>query len=224
MSLAKTLWEENVDLTWAALEHRFVRGLGDGDLPLGSFQEYVAQDAFFLEAFARAYAFALAQSPDRQGLHDFVEPLAGVLEELELHGKYAERWSVELADVVPGEATLAYTDFLLATAALRGVGETCAAMTPCMRLYAFLGQSLADEGVDENNAYAEWIEDLLRPRLRGPRVHARRPAGPLRNGYPRRESHLPPGDEPGAGLLRGQRGGNRRMSRSSEKHRGVEDL
>jgi thiaminase/transcriptional activator TenA len=163
MSLAKTLWEENVDLTWAALEHRFVRGLGDGDLPLGSFQEYVAQDAFFLEAFARAYALALAQSPDRQGLHDFVELLAGVLEELELHGKYAERWSVELADVVPGEATLAYTDFLLATAALRGVGETCAAMTPCMRLYAFLGQSLADEGVDENNAYAEWIETYSDP-------------------------------------------------------------
>ncbi|MDQ4127960.1 MAG: TenA family protein, partial [Actinomycetota bacterium] len=120
MSLAQTLWEENVDLARAALEHRFVRGLGSGDLPLGSFQEYVAQDAFFLEAFARAYALALAQSLDRQGLHDFTELLTGVLEELELHGKYAEGWGVALADVVPGEATLAYTDFLLSTAALQG--------------------------------------------------------------------------------------------------------
>lgn len=158
MSLAKTLWEENADLARRALEHRFVRGLGDGDLPLGSFQKYVAQDAFFLEAFARAYA--LAQSPDRQGLHDFTELLAGVLEELKLHGKYAEGWGVEL---VPGEATLAYTDFLLATATLRGVGETCAVMGPCMRLYAFLGQSLADEGIDESNAYAEWIETYSAP-------------------------------------------------------------
>ena len=148
MSLAKTLWEENADLARAALEHRFVRSLGDGDLPLGSFQEYVAQDAFFIEAFARAYALALAHSPDRQWLHDFAELLAGVLEELELHGKYAERWGIEFEDVVPGAATLAYTEFLLATAALRGVGETCAAMTPCMRLYAFLGQSLSDEGID----------------------------------------------------------------------------
>ena len=163
MSLAKTLWEENADLARAALEHRFVRGLGAGDLPLGSFQEYVAQDAFFLEAFARAYALALAHSPDRQGLHDFAELLAGVLEELKLHGKYAERWGVKLADVVPREATLAYTDFLLTTAALRGVGETCAAMTPCMRLYAFLGQSLADEEVEEGNAYAEWIETYSAP-------------------------------------------------------------
>ena len=60
MSLAKTLWEENTHLAWATLEHRFVRGFGDGDLPLGRFQEYVAQDAFFLEAFARAYALTLA--------------------------------------------------------------------------------------------------------------------------------------------------------------------
>jgi thiaminase/transcriptional activator TenA len=146
MTLAKTLWEENADLARAALEHRFVRGLGNGDLPLGSFQEYIAQDAFFLEAFARAYALALAHSPDRQGLRYFAELLAGVLEELELHGKYTEGWGVELTGVVPGEATLAYTDFLLTIAALRSIGETCAAMTPCMRLYAFLGQSCRTRG------------------------------------------------------------------------------
>ena len=163
MSLAKTLWEENADLARKTLGHWFVRGLGDGSLPLESFREYVAQDAFFLEAFGRAYALALAHSPDRGGLHDFAELLAGALEELGLHGKYAERWGVDLGDVVPGEATLAYTDFLLTTASLRSVGETCAAMSPCMRLYAFLGQSLVAEGFDKDNAYAEWIETYSAP-------------------------------------------------------------
>jgi thiaminase/transcriptional activator TenA len=62
----------------------------------------------------------------------------GAETEFELHGKYAEKWGVELGEAVLGEATLSYTEFLLATAALRGVGETCAAMTPCMWLYAFL--------------------------------------------------------------------------------------
>ncbi|MDQ4003702.1 MAG: TenA family protein, partial [Actinomycetota bacterium] len=52
MSLPKRLWEKNADLSRAALEHRFVRGLGDGSLPLDSFKEYIGQDAFFLEAFA----------------------------------------------------------------------------------------------------------------------------------------------------------------------------
>lgn len=158
MSLSETLWKENADLAHATLQHRFVRGLAEGDLPLESFQNYVAQDAFFLESFARAYALALAHSPDLEGLHDFAGLVAGVLEELELHWGYADRWNVDLSGVVPGDATLAYTQFLLATAALGSVGETCAAMTPCMRLYAFLGQSLAEEGYDDNNPYAEWIE------------------------------------------------------------------
>ena len=163
MSLARTLWEANTDLAKAALEHRFVRGLAGGSLPLESFRSYVAQDAFFLESFARAYALALAHSDDQQGMRTFAELICGVIEELELHRGYAERWGVSLAGVEPVEATLAYTDFLLATASLGSVGETCAAMTPCMRLYAFLGQSLADEGCDESNPYSEWIQTYADP-------------------------------------------------------------
>jgi thiaminase/transcriptional activator TenA len=162
MSLAKVLWEENADLARVALEHRFVRGLADGTLPRESFQEYIGQDAFFLEAFARAYALALAHSPDRESLHEFAGLLFGVREELGMHGRYAAEWGVRLEDTSPGEATLAYTDFLLSTAALRGVGETCAAMTPCMRLYAFLGQSLA-QGEHEGSPYSEWISTYADP-------------------------------------------------------------
>ena len=163
MSLAKALWEENADLARAALEHRFVRGLKDGSLPLGNFQEYIGQDAFFLEAFARAYVLALAHSPDRENLREFAELLSGVLEELGLHGRYVTEWGVRLENVSPGAATLAYTDFLRATAALKSVGETCAAMTPCMRLYAFLGQELPKEERGDNNPYAEWIETYADP-------------------------------------------------------------
>ena len=163
MSLAAALWKESADLARAALGHRFVRGLGDGTLPLADFQDYVAQDAFFLEAFARAYALALARSPDRGGVEAFAGLVSGVIEELELHGGYAERWGVPLDGVGPGEATLAYTEFLLSTAALGDVGEICAAMTPCMRLYAFLGRSLAEEGHDEEDPYAEWIRTYADP-------------------------------------------------------------
>jgi thiaminase (transcriptional activator TenA) len=157
MSLAGTLWEANRDLAGAALEHRFVRGLADGSLPVESFRSYVAQDAFYLESFARAYALVLAHSEDGQGIRDFAGLISGVVEELELHEGYARRWGVSLAEAEPVGATLAYTDFLLATASLGSVGETCAAMTPCMRLYAFLGQSLAERGYDEDNPYSGWI-------------------------------------------------------------------
>jgi thiaminase (transcriptional activator TenA) len=163
MSLARKLWAANADLAEAALRHRFVRGLGDGSLRLESFRSYVAQDAFFLESFAKAYALALARSEDPRGMRDFAQFVSGVIEELELHESYAERWGVSLEGVEPVEATLAYTDFLLATASLGEVGEICAAMTPCMRLYAFLGQSLAQERYDENNPYSEWIRTYADP-------------------------------------------------------------
>lgn len=163
MSLAKRLWQENEDLSRAAREHPFVRGVEDGTLPRASFQYYVAQDAFFLEAFTKAYALALIHSPDREGLSSFSALISGVMEELELHTSYAKEWNVDLAGVEPGEATLAYTDFLLSTAALESVGETCAAMTPCMRLYAFLGQELKQTGVDEDNPYSEWVETYSAP-------------------------------------------------------------
>jgi thiaminase/transcriptional activator TenA len=157
--LAARLWEANRDLAMVALGDRFVRGLADGSLPAESFKAYVAQDAFFLEAFARAYALALARSPDRHGLETFHTLITGVLDELRLHASYAARWGVDPTRVEPGRATLAYTDFLLATASLGSVGETCAAMTPCMRLYAFLGQALAAEAAAAaQNPYHDWIE------------------------------------------------------------------
>lgn len=162
MSLARRLWADNADLAEAALAHPFVRRLADGTLPAATFSGYVAQDAFFLESFARAYALALSRAPDRAGIDAFAELLAGVLEELRLHAGYAARLGIE-KDEVAGEATLAYTEFLLATAALAGVAETCAAMTPCLRLYAHLGSTLAARGGPADNPYRQWIETYADP-------------------------------------------------------------
>ena len=163
MTLARQLWAANADLAEAALAHPFVVGVAEGSLPREAFRGYVAQDAFFLESFARAYALALARCPDRDGIDDFADLIAGVRQELQLHAGYAGGLGIDIAGVVPGEATLAYTDFLLATAALGSVGETCAAMTPCMRLYAYLGSCLAARGRVEGNPYGDWVDTYADP-------------------------------------------------------------
>ena len=163
MSLSAELWEASADQAAAARAHPFVRGLGDGSLALPAFQVYVAQDAVFLESFARAYALALARSRDRATLEAFADLVAGVLEELRLHAAYAERWGT-VAAAEPLPATSAYTDFLLMTASLGEVGETCAAMAPCMRLYAHLGRRLSAAGADRPaNPYAEWVRTYADP-------------------------------------------------------------
>lgn len=161
-SLAKALWTANQDLARACLDHPFVRGLGDGSLERSKFQGYVAQDAYFLDAFARAYAFCLAQAPDRNGVHAFADLVQGVLEELKLHAGYARRWTVDLTGVSPIAATLNYTGFLLAVAQRGMVGETCAAMTPCMRLYAHIGQTLARRQKGHHE-YSDWIRTYAAP-------------------------------------------------------------
>ena len=71
-----------------------------------------------------AYAFALARSPDRGGLDAFHALTGGVLDELQLHGGYAERLGIDLGRVERLDSTVAYTDFLLPTAATARVGHT----------------------------------------------------------------------------------------------------
>src|ERR1700756_3250925 len=114
MSLARSLWQVNHDLAEKILAHGFVRGLCNGTLPLDRFKAYAAQDAYFLEAFPRAYGFCLAYSEAREDIESFADLIAGVREELGLHQGYAARWDVRLDGVAPGLATTAYVDFLLA--------------------------------------------------------------------------------------------------------------
>ena len=154
--MAADLWRRSRDLAEACLTHPFVQGIASGELPLERFRIYVAQDATFLEAFVRAYALALARCPDREGLEVFKDLLVGGFEELRLHKSYAERWGISLTPE-PLSATTAYCDFLLRTASLEPVGHTAAAMTPCMRLYAFLGQQLSSK-LDPESPYREWVE------------------------------------------------------------------
>jgi thiaminase (transcriptional activator TenA) len=162
MTLSRELWSDNGDLAAATLSHPFVSRLADGSLDRATFAGYVAQDAFFLESFARAYALALARSSDTPTLLALAGLIAGVSDELRLHASYAARWGIDMSGVEPSSATLGYTDFLLATAATGGLAMVFAAMTPCMRLYAWLGAQL-DAGAA--GQYAEWVTTYADPQF-----------------------------------------------------------
>lgn len=154
--LHDALWQENRDIADACLRQPFVRGLAKGSLDSAIFRRYVAQDAFFLHAFARAYALAAARSGDTETLSTFCGLLNGVWKELQLHAAYSRDLNIDTGDVTPNPATTAYTDSLLATAWHCELGVTIAAMTPCMRLYGYLGNELA-KNPHAGNPYQEWI-------------------------------------------------------------------
>lgn len=158
---AAELFDANRDLALACRDHPFVQGIAIGTLDRAAFCFYVAQDATFLDAFVRAYALGVARSPDRQAMTTFKSLLDGGYEELDLHRGYAARWRVDLSPD-PAPATRAYTDFLLRVAALEPVGHLCAAMTPCMRLYAWLGRELQPVA-SPDSPYREWVETYADP-------------------------------------------------------------
>jgi thiaminase (transcriptional activator TenA) len=158
---ASELFEANRDRAEACRDHPFVQGIANGALDREAFCFYVGQDAAFLDAFVRAYALCVAKAPDRSSLEAFKALLDGGFEELRLHGGYAERWGVDLAPA-PAPATSAYTDFLLRVAALEPVAHVAAAMTPCMRLYAWLGTELLPV-VASGSPYAEWVYTYADP-------------------------------------------------------------
>jgi hydroxymethylpyrimidine/phosphomethylpyrimidine kinase len=155
-SLADSLWQADLDLAEACRRHPFVRGLADGSLPTWRYRDYVAQDAFFLRAFAAAYALAANRCGDDAGRNLYARLADGVAEELELHRRQAERLGIDLARVTPTDATLAYTEFLTATAATRPEPCAAAAMLPCLRLYAWLGAGLLPM-LAPASPYADWV-------------------------------------------------------------------
>ncbi len=155
--LHERLWRQSRDLASRCLQHAFVRGLANGTLDPEAFKGYVAQDAFFLRSFLGAYCLAAAKCTDApKHVRTLLDLAGGVLEELKLHDRYAHSLEIDLERVGPRRATSAYSDFLRHTAWSAEPGEIVAAMTPCLRLYAFLGQSLAP--AQEDNPYRDWIE------------------------------------------------------------------
>ena len=83
------------------------------------------------------------------------------MEELKLHGGLCEEWGVDSSDssLTPSPACQAYCDFLTHQRLhAKTIAEIAAAMVPCMRLYAHLGQHFVARGAPET-AYAKWFDE-----------------------------------------------------------------
>ncbi len=146
--LSERLWEANRDLAEACLDHPFVQGLADGSLADSRYALFTQQDHFYLDAYARSYAWGAVRARDWATRRQFGQLLSGILTEGTLHEQTAPQLGVSLEDVQPLPAAREYTDFLLSTASVGTIGEHIAAMAPCARLYGWLGQRISDQPHD----------------------------------------------------------------------------
>ncbi|XP_074576710.1 bifunctional TH2 protein, mitochondrial-like [Curcuma longa] len=178
-SVAARLWLASSKEALLGSYTPFVVLLAAGTLDMDTFRRYIAQDAYFLRAFAQAYEMA-AECADDDDAKDALNELRNdALNELKMHDSVMQDWGIDpTKEIIPNPATLKYTEFLLATAAGKIRGEkghanivtpfektkiaayTVGAMTPCMRLYAFLGKELQSYLKTQGNChpYKKWID------------------------------------------------------------------
>ena len=155
---ARPIWD-------AQLAHPFVRGLGDGSLPVERFGRWVRQDYLYLRDFARLFAWAVAKADRLESMGWY----AGVLHltlntEMGLHREYAQRFGIATAELEAEPmwpTTRAYTDFLIRTAADGEMADLVAALLPCAWGYVYIAQELAKGKSPADQRYADWIAQYV---------------------------------------------------------------
>jgi thiaminase/transcriptional activator TenA len=150
------------DAIWQAIfTHSFVRGIGDGTLPIEKFRRWLVQDYLYLIEYSRLFALGAAKAPDLQRMTWFAELLHSTLSvEMEGHRRYAAAFGVAPADLERAEMApwcRAYTREML-TAASGTLGDLLATLVPCMAGYAETGRRLAAQGMPTHPLYREWIQ------------------------------------------------------------------
>ncbi|MBA0554940.1 hypothetical protein Golob_014012, partial [Gossypium lobatum] len=176
--LASRFWIKFRRESVLSLYSPFVICLASGSLEIDTFRHFIAQDVHFLKAFAQAYELAEDCADDDDAKLAISKLRKGVLEALKLHNSFVQEWGLDFVKECPiNSATLKYTEFVLATASgkvegLKAPGKldtpfektkiaayALGSMTPCMRLYAFLGKEL-EALLDPNkhdHPYKKWI-------------------------------------------------------------------
>ncbi|MFZ2665769.1 MAG: thiaminase II, partial [Trichococcus flocculiformis] len=85
-----------VEPIWAAsMKHPFVKGIGDGSLPLENFRFYIQQDSYYLTRFAKILALGAAKAPDIATTNQFADFAKHTYSaEIGLHEQFSKRLGI----------------------------------------------------------------------------------------------------------------------------------
>ena len=192
-ALSKTVRGRAAEIWKRELEHPFVRGLGDGTLPVDRFQFYLEQDYLFLIEYCRVFALASAKARDLKTMGLFSGLLNDTLKtEMQLHRDYCKRLGIaeaRLTSATASPVTHGYTRHLLTTAYGGSIAEIVAAVLPCALGYAEIAAALAKEGRGGGNSfYAEWIDTYTSKEFVEGAERLMRLVDELADGLPARET------------------------------------
>lgn len=159
-TIADQWWESIADLRDAIDDLDFIKGLGSGSLPEDAFRFYLAQDALYLNGYARALAAASTMAPTQEEQMFWSYAAHGAIAgEMELHRGFLgdDAGGVGAGAVEASPVTRAYVDHLVATAARGSYGELIAAVLPCFWLYRDIGHRLIAQN-HASHPYSRWLD------------------------------------------------------------------
>ena len=158
------LKEQYLDL-WhiANNDHPFVKGLGDGSLPLNKFQYYLKQDYIFLFYYCKVLALASAKSDTETMMSKWVKLLNETLNsEMDLHRNFCKDFGIseyELENTKADLATDKYTKFLLQCAQKNSIEQIAVSLLPCQWGYGEIGKKLSKNlNLSPKSFHYKWIE------------------------------------------------------------------
>lgn len=195
MPLSETLRRKHAEAWDRIFAHPFVRGIGDGSLPVDRFRFYLGQDYLFLVEYGRVLALAVAKAPDLETMGRLSKVLEATLNgEMDLHRRYSAGFGVSaeaLEGTAEAPATHSYTRHLLAVAYSGSLAEILFALLPCAWGYHEAGLRLRDSGaIRDGNLYAEWIRTYSSADYGALAIWLRALADRLAEGLPERETRV----------------------------------
>lgn len=163
MSFCESLREECADLWEGLHRHPFLQEMAAGTLPLDTFRFFVEQDLhFFLPDLSRGVAVGAAVARNDREMRHFAEELVAVVERENennrvLLGRLVEMGTADRGGAtVPGFATVAYSGYIVSTAARGGPLEIMTVLLPCTWSYADIGLRLQGR-IEPHPVYADWV-------------------------------------------------------------------
>ncbi|MGY1886337.1 TenA family protein [Blastococcus sp. SYSU DS0753] len=154
-------WAATADLRRAIDELPFLAELAAGTLAPEAFRHYLEQDTLYLGGYARALALLAARAPDPEAAAFWAGSAQNcAVVETQLHADLlgSELLGEAGAPPEPSPTCLAYTSYLVATAATAPYPVAAAAVLPCYWVYADVGARLAPAArAAADHPYRRWV-------------------------------------------------------------------
>lgn len=139
----------------------FVAGLADGSLTADRFLYYLAQDAHYLNTYARVLAACATQSPGAEQLTFWATGAQrAIAVEEALHRTHLHGTAV----IEPSPTCVAYASYLLSLASSGSYATLVAGVLPCFWIYQDVGARLLSSASGRiDHPYADWIATYADP-------------------------------------------------------------